>query len=65
VFFAFASAWGFIVGAGGVLAAMRSVGQTVQPSLGILLSLIPVFGFALFGGVVIAWAYRESRSRSR
>ena len=65
LFFVLASVWGYIVGVGGLLAALRSAGQTAQPSLGVLLGLIPVLGLALCGGLVIAWAYRESRNRSR
>ena len=65
LFFMLASVWGFMVGVGGLLFALRSTGQSAQPSLGVLLSLIPVLGFAMCGGLAIAWAYRESRSRSR
>jgi hypothetical protein len=65
VFFGLASIWGFIVGAAGLLAAMSVAGQPVQPGFEAIPGLIPALALAVTGGVVIAAAYRESKSRSR
>jgi hypothetical protein len=63
LFFGLASAWGFIVGVCGFLAAMSAVGQPVHPGLGVIPGLIPGLLVAAAGGFVIAAAYRESKHR--
>ena len=64
LYFGIAAMWGFIVGVTGLLAAMYVLGQPVQTSFGVILSLIPISAFALVGGIVIAWAYGEARARA-
>lgn len=65
IFFSLASIWGFIAGAGGLLAALSVAGQPVQPGVGAIPGLIPALALAVTGGAVIAAAYRESKHRSR
>ena len=65
IFFSLASIWGFIAGVGGLLAAMSIAGQPVQPGFEAIPGLIPALALAVTGSVVIAAAYRESKSRSR
>jgi hypothetical protein len=65
LFFSLASSWGFIAGAGGVLAAMDASGLRIADDEVLLTRLVPAFVFAAAGGLVTAAAYRESRRRSR
>jgi hypothetical protein len=57
--------WGFVVGVGGLLAALSASGQPAQPDEGAILGLIPALLFAVGGSVVMAAAYRETKRRSR
>jgi hypothetical protein len=65
LYFALASIWGYIVGVGGLLAAMSAAGQPAQPSPGTIAGLIPALFFAAAGGFVISAAYKESKRRAR
>jgi len=65
VFFGLASIWGFIVGVGGLLAAMSAVGRPAHPGFGVIPGLLPALIIAVAGGFVIAAAYRESKRHSR
>ena len=65
VYFMLASAWGFAVGVGGLLAALGATGQSVQPGAGAIVGPIPVLILAVAGGLVMAAAYKESKRRSR
>ena len=65
LFFALASVWGFIVGVGGLLAAMSAAGQAAHPNPGTIAGLIPVLLIAAAGGLVISAAYKESKRRAR
>ena len=62
LYFGLASIWGFIVGVGGLLAAMSAAGQPAHPNLGTIAGLIPVVLFAAAG---ISAAYKESKRRLR
>ena len=62
-YFALASTWGFIIGVGGLLAAMSAAGQAAQPNPGTIVGLIPALLFATAGGFVISAAYKESKRR--
>ena len=64
-FFSLASVWGFVVGVAGLLAAFSASGQPVHPGDGVVSRLVPALVAALAGGFVVAFAYRESKRRSR
>jgi hypothetical protein len=61
IFFGMASMWGFVVGVGGLMAAMSVSGQPIQPRAGTLTGLIPALALAILGGFLMAAAYKESK----
>lgn len=64
-YFVLAAFWGFIVGAGAIMAVEFIRGRRIPmglPQFGICMA---AFLLALFGGFVIAGAYRDSRRRRR
>jgi hypothetical protein len=66
IYFALASAWGFLCGSLGLAAVLSVDGRVIaveNPVL--LLLLIPVLAVALLGSLVAASAYREARRRMR
>ena len=65
VFFSLSAAWGFIAGAGGLLAAMLAVGLDAHLSGWALAGLVPALAVAIAGGCVIAAAYKEAKLRAR
>jgi hypothetical protein len=65
VYFGLASAWGFVVGACGILASYAYAGHDVRPEGRALVGLIPAIVVAVAGGGVIAGAYQEAKRRRR
>ena len=63
IYFALASAWGFVIGATGVLACLAFSGNAVRPEGRALLGLVPAVAVAVAGGAVIAGAYQEAKRR--
>ena len=63
-YFGVASLWGFIVGAAGILVALRTDAEMRVPSGVDLLTFVVVgAAVAIVGGGVIAGAYQESKRR--
>jgi ATP/ADP translocase len=65
VFFTLASVWGFIAGVTGVLIALAAAGEAVEARPAIIAGLVPALLLAMAGGLIVAAAYRESKTRSR
>jgi hypothetical protein len=65
IFFGLAAAWGFVVGAAGILAALAYSGHEVRPEGRALMGLFPAVVVAVAGGGVIAGAYQEAKRRLR
>ena len=65
VYFALASAWGFVVGACGILASYAWAGHDVRPEGRALAGLVPAIVVAVAGAGVIAGAYQEAKRRRR
>ena len=65
IYFGLASAWGFVIGATGVLACLAFSGNSARPEGRALLGMIPAVAVAVLGGGVIAGAYQEARRRRR
>jgi hypothetical protein len=63
VFFGLAAAWGFVVGAAGILASLAYAGHEVRPEGRALMGLIPAVIVAVVGGGVFAGAYQEAKRR--
>jgi hypothetical protein len=64
MYFALASVWGFVVGVGGILAALQADGKLSAPPGGgtlgyAALSLVVAIG----GGGIVAGAYQEAKRR--
>jgi hypothetical protein len=65
-YFALASMWGFIVGAGSVLGSFQGIAPSaVPPSAGLLKYVLPAAVIAIGGGALIAGAYQEARRRRK
>jgi hypothetical protein len=63
-YFALASAWGFLVGVGGVLASLQADGKlSSAPGSGTLVYVALCLVIAVVGGGVIAGAYQEAKRR--
>jgi hypothetical protein len=65
-YFALASVWGFIVGAGSVLGSLQGVAPSAMPPRTSLLAyVLPSILIAVGGGGLIAGAYQEARRRRK
>jgi hypothetical protein len=65
-YFALASVWGFVVGAGRLLGSFQGSSPSVLQANGSLLTyVLPSFLIAIGGGGLIAGAYQEARRRRK
>jgi hypothetical protein len=64
-YFSLAAIWGFVIGGGGLAAALAFVGSPAAISTRALLALLPALLVAVAGGWVTASTYREARNRMR